>query len=574
VELTNFPAWTELEDLKAVVDFTGNGDAEVTVRRNKSNPNGSVAVAIFGTAAAAAAAAAQLHGFEFTPGYPLEAKAVAAKLPPMQGGPKGAPKGAAPALMSAKGAGKTAGKKVSAIDEGTVEKSDYPVANCVGAGLIEGWFAVSKGSVDERGWGHVQSYSFEGNLSYRPIYCPQLYEGEIDYKPKDPVTFEVVQAADGRFLAVHLCMPGQVPHEAGLGETPWTNRAVYLTDCFVDENRRWLQQEGEVLLKSFDECDREFVIASGPLTGCRDPRKVMFSRINNARLAAGMPYVQCKKREEYTEEEWSAWNNGDMLKRGQKRPVAPGEGGARDMTWGNDEGCGVFFAGLTSDIDELSLQAYAENAGIVTFVKIFKEFDSGEHKGCGKVFYSDAEQAQHAIATLHKTELNGKLLTVQILGDETRRKKRRPDEQGGRNSADFEEGPKLLPLSYFDGHDTDEQKMELCYAAFEDLLENHDAEATGKGVVWMVRSLVREINQVFEGNNEAKQAFAWRLGKHPWFRENEQQVKWQVSRALIQISKVSALTMQWKQEKGKGKGEEKGQGNPYQQQQQQQQQWR
>merc|ERR1712060_554763 len=85
--------------------------------------------------------------------------------------------------------------------------------------------------------------------------------------------------------------------------------------------------------------------------------------------------------------------------------------------------------------------------------------------------------------------------------------------------------------------------------------------ATGKGHVWMVRSLVREINQVFEGNNEAKQAFAWRLGKHPWFKANEQQVKWQTSRSLIQISKVSQEYLEWKA-KGKGKGEKDNEPPP------------
>merc|ERR1712232_1375958 len=173
-------------------------------------------------------------------------------------------------------------------------------------------------------------------------------------------------------------------------------------------------------------------------------------------------------------------------------------------------------------------------------------------RGMGKVFYQTVEMAQHAINTLHRTELNGRPLIVQALGDETRKKRKTTDDS--KPPIDQSEIPKLLPLSYFDGHDTDEQKMELCYAAFEDLLENHDPEATGKGHVWMIRVLVREINQVFEGNDEAKQAFAWRLGKHPWFRENSQMVKWQRSRSLIQISKVDGEKGKY----GKGEGKDKG----------------
>ncbi|CAK0844559.1 unnamed protein product [Prorocentrum cordatum] len=89
----------------------------------------------------------------------------------------------------------------------------------------------------------------------------------------------------------------------------------------------------------------------------------------------------------------------------------------------------------------------------------------------------------------------------------------------------------LLPLSFFSETDTIEAKMDLCYAAFEDLLVTHDAEATGKGVVWMVRGILREINDVLADNVEAKQAFCMRLKRHPWFEENSQIVRWQDPRA-------------------------------------------
>merc|ERR1712217_739606 len=197
---------------------------------------------------------------------------------------------------------------------------------------------------------------------------------------------------------------------------------------------------------------------------------------------------------------------------------------------------------------ELELQAYAENAGIVTFVKIFRDPVTGESKQCGKVFYQDTDQAQNAIATLNRNELNGKWLKVQLLGDD-RNDKKRHKHAGG----EFQDIPKLLPLSYFEGHDSDEQKMELCYAAFENLLETHDPVGSGLGFPLMIRSLIREINTIFEGNNEAKQAFAWRLGKHPWFRENNQMVKWQSSRNLIQISKFDEAY----KAKAKGKGKTK-----------------
>ena len=119
----------------------------------------------------------------------MEAKAVAAKQ-----APAATVKGIKGALIeaAAKGASKGGKNRNLALDEGTVKDSDYPVSNCVGAGIIEGWFASSRATVDDRGWGQMQSYSFEGNLVFRSTYCPLLKESDYEYKPKDPVHFEVV----------------------------------------------------------------------------------------------------------------------------------------------------------------------------------------------------------------------------------------------------------------------------------------------------------------------------------------------------------------------------------------------
>ncbi|CAK0852856.1 unnamed protein product, partial [Prorocentrum cordatum] len=138
---------------------------------------------------------------------------------------------------------------------------------------------------------------------------------------------------------------------------------------------------------------------------------------------------------------------------------------------------------------------------------------------------------------------------VEPLGAEPEdRKRRRLAKQGKlQETGATEEWPKLLPLSFFSETDSIEAKMDLCYAAFEDLLVTHDAEATGKGVVWMVRSIVREINDVLSDNLEAKQAFCMRLKRHPWFEENNQLVRWQESKQIINVSKISAQGDAWRQ---------------------------
>ncbi|CAK0844558.1 unnamed protein product [Prorocentrum cordatum] len=72
VELRGFPPWTEVDDLKAVIDGCGTPSLDVRLQY-KAELGGVVAVGLFTSLYEASAVAAQLNGFEFTPGYPLEA---------------------------------------------------------------------------------------------------------------------------------------------------------------------------------------------------------------------------------------------------------------------------------------------------------------------------------------------------------------------------------------------------------------------------------------------------------------------------------------------------------------------
>lgn len=556
VELRGWPDWTEDEDLKAVIEGAGHVPLELRLILDAS---GNVAVATFAATAAAGAVAAQLNGFEFTPGYPLLAKAVADPLP--AGGSRGAAQTASAA--SAKGAGK--GPAATGLDEGVVQKaSDFPVSECLCAGRIEGWFLHGKAQVDARGWGHVQSFSFEGNLLFRPVYSPLLQDHE--YKHQDAVTFEVIVAADGRHQAVRLALAGQEELIAEHSdEAPWEDPVAHELEAFIAVNRKWLQADAEEMLRGFSPADQHRVISVGTMQGVRDPCKVMHTRILKAKEACGeiAPYEVRKRQEkrmrgEYSHEEWTAWHEG----RWPLEPAVPagssGKRPTRDETWGNEAGTGVFFGGLNPDVDEVALRAFAEAAGTVTFVKIFMDYETGVSRGCGKVFYKAPAMAQRAIEELHKTEFFGRPVTAEILGDENRKKRRRPSDQGPQLEGETEEGPKLLPLSYFDDSQTVDEKINLCIAAFEDLLVNHDPVSTGKGTVWMVRSLIREINEVFEGDNDTKQEVVVRFRKHQWFWDNEQQIKWQASKSRINLSKVSPSTPAWKGENSPKEDQEKG----------------
>jgi len=403
-----------------------------------------------------------------------------------------------------------------------------------------------RAAVEQWGWGHVQSFSFEGNLVFLTAYSP-LLEGK-DFKPKEEVSFEVVEAADGVHLAVALAVPGQdVAPNLQDGEKPWEDAAAHEVEVFISSNRKWFGDDGATLFRGFPTDDQQRIMAAGSFEKVRDPCKVMYVRIQKAKEATGEiePYDvrRARKGPRWTDEEWAAWKEGrfdgdsSSSAAGEKRPSGDG----RDDTWGNEDGCGIFFGGLTSEVNEAGLRAFAESVGTVRMAKLFAKPGSDAAMACGKVIYERPEMAQRALKELHKVELYGKRVSAEILGDETRRgKRRKPDENA---PMDFEDQPRIIPESYFDDVQTVHQKIELCFGVFEDLLVNHDPVSTGKGVVMMVRNLFREINDLFEGDNDAKQAAIQRFKCHQWFSDNLQQVKWQANKNRINLSKVSPSTL-------------------------------
>ncbi|CAK0788148.1 unnamed protein product [Prorocentrum cordatum] len=93
--------------------------------------------------------------------------------------------------------------------------SSLPASECIGAGRLEGWFSTPAWMVEGRGWGHIQSYCFEGDLFFHMSRSPLLRN--INYQKKDPVTFEVLEF-NGQCEAVKLLLPRQVM-EMESGET-------------------------------------------------------------------------------------------------------------------------------------------------------------------------------------------------------------------------------------------------------------------------------------------------------------------------------------------------------------------
>jgi RNA recognition motif-containing protein len=203
----------------------------------------------------------------------------------------------------------------------------------------------------------------------------------------------------------------------------------------------------------------------------------------------------------------------------------------------------LFFGGFGPEISEATLEKFASQAGKVTKVKIFLHTNTWESKGCGKVQYCYQEDADRAINEISGTILNDRIVNIDRLGQNSSTnpnpKKQRPAPNKQRD--DFtDDMPKQLPLSLFNPSDGPKQKLDVCIAAFEDLLKNHNADATGISMILMIRKLVMEVNDIFGEDEETLQTWCQHLRVYPWFRENMQVVKWQASKKRVNISKISS----------------------------------
>lgn len=444
MQLRGFPDWTEFLDLKFTIDQCGVPC--ISMRFVPVSPQVSMAEALLPNWEAAEAVVKQLHKFEFTPGYPLQARI---KPGQQRTSAQQAPR---PSETIDKLASHLAGARPSVVKQ---EKElpynpETSPESCIGAGRIDGWFVSSKTAVFQKGWGHVQSFSFEGNLLFRPPNSPLLRD--VEFKQKDPVYFEV-RKVRGKCEAFRLRAPDQ--------------------------------EAAEVVEES---------IATVP---------------------------------EYPSEPEEIDPSAPSLKSQKRREREEADGRC------------LFFGNLGNETTEDTLTRFAEQAGEVQKVKLFYNTTNWQSKGCGKVYYLEQEGADKALQELTGTVLNDRIVTVEPLGQNSSTKPKKPKPEPTRE--DFTDNmPKQLPLSIFGNNDDPNAKLQICYAQFESLLYNHDAEGTGVSLILMIRKLVMEVNDIFGDDEDSLMKWLAMLKSNFWFAENGQAVKWQANKKRVNIKKLSA----------------------------------
>lgn len=76
----------------------------------------------------------------------------------------------------------------------------------------------------------------------------------------------------------------------------------------------------------------------------------------------------------------------------------------------------VFCGGISHDTDNEALRAFGAQIGIVTYASVFMDRESGRPKGAGKLEFETAEVAQQAIRELNGQMLDGRTVTVRLMG--------------------------------------------------------------------------------------------------------------------------------------------------------------
>lgn len=439
--------------------------------------------------------------------------------------------------MALKGSGKQ--ERINA------QFSSMPATECIGAGRLEGWFATPAYIAEGRGWGHVQSYCFEGDLFFHLQRSPWLRG--VNFQKKDEVTFEVVEV-NGRCEAVKLLLPRQVEEledkkQGGQGTDPSMpapkdcvgqrvqgyvkshyllvrkqNWGFVSSDVFSGQVFWHTTENPDMVDIEFDRDDMvEFDVCLDEQRGSQVRAKNMRFLQKNDKPVVHPPMLSEKKRmkKEQWLKNWSAtpppdwdcsycgWNNFGRNKTCNNRnsPNCPGQRPPREE-WPSVQNVP---ASLVADDDHQAQKALTQQ----TF---------------GAQAWGNSEPIPPAWQA-----------GVQFLGQAAAAAEGQPE--------DVEDRPlRLLPFGRMPPDGNVQATMALCLGAFNDLISNQNPRASAQVTTERVTSLVGEVNAVLGEDRNAKHSFAMQLAKQPWFADNGLEVRYQPGKNLIAVSQSA---QQW-----------------------------
>lgn len=432
-----------------------------------------------------------------------------------------------------KGYGKYANERVNA------SYSAVPATECIGAGRIEGWFATTALMADKRGWGHVESFCFEGDLFFHLQRSP-LCRG-LNFQKKDPVTFEVVEV-NGRCEAVKLMTADQV-EQTEKGGIPIEDKDVGKPDPSELIGQRvegGVSSQYQLMLK------QKWGFATSPdfagkvfwhITENPDMQEVEFERedivefdivINEQKgttpRAINMKWMRPRDnpilRPRFTSDKKQR-KREELMKNWRQGP--PPDWDCKSCgfhNFGRNKTCKKCGTGTRPPREEWAPEDPVDNTPAHQPMVIPPPRMLGDvpitQPGWLPETWADNEPKQPR-PTSWKDD---------------------PQHQAGQQNrqAHSSGGQKLLPFSQFPSDGSLQGKIALLMSAFTDIMETHDPVRSGESMIFKMRALMQEVNEVLGTDRSSKHAFSMELSKHPWFAANGYEVRYQPSRNRLGIS--------------------------------------
>lgn len=181
--------------------------------------------------------------------------------------------------------------------------------------------------------------------------------------------------------------------------------------------------------------------------------------------------------------------------------------------------------GEVQDQTALALKGDLSQIGQLTLKRMFAESNVGKTGGVPEL----------EITEIKCVPKNAPVASEDDLWGEQKKKKKMKTQAG----MDEWGGVRHLPVAVYTGNEDAEAKGFLIYAALEDLLENFAPGPGEQGqVIWAVKNLVREANDIFWEDDDGKQSLAKLLNRHPYFTA-EYKCSWVSAKKVINVQKSS-----------------------------------
>jgi len=479
--------------------------------------------------------------------------------------------------------GKGKGEKINA------QFSSMPATECIGAGRLDGWFSTPAYICEGRGWGHIRSYCFEGDLFFHLQRSPLLRM--VNFQKKDPVTFEVIEF-NGQVEAVKLLLPRQVTDlETGAkdsqGEDTGKPEPRDLAGQRIEgqvksqwqlvEKQSWgfcgsehfagqvfwhiTDSPGMDGIKFEREDLVEFEITIDPSRGNEVRAKKMVYLGQGRRTYLGPKRLSEKKLAK--KEQWKRnWRKGHppdwecknclFSNFGRNKICRKCEIGQRPPReeWPEEE----------DDFDDNTAAHMQPGDWRCPKCNDIQFSNRDRCRACG----TERPPFQDLAAILNlpqRTERDAYKAPPDLQKDDWRgdRSYQANGPGHGPGESAYEKNPQQAKVAEtlfgkFSPDENVQAQLALCMGAFNDLVQATVPDGDNSAVIEKVQGLVAEVNGVLSEDKSAKHAFAMQIAKHPWFRENGQEVRYKPSQNLIEVSKLQGHSL-------KGKGKDKGKGD-------------